>query len=455
MESEVKSMRSRFEKKARLLSLPLILALLAVGMGGSSGSVTAGHVPWPETGMICTENPSDTFTLTTREGAISTPDGNMIYMWGYSEGDSPFQHPGPVLCVTEGDTVTVVLQNTLSEDVSIIFPGQENVLANGLPSQPQYDGVGNLTSLAPVAAANGGGMTYSFVAGKPGTYLYESGTELAKQVNMGLFGALVVRPAAHSDWAYNDVVVSGTMTITTQFNPATEYLMIFSEIDPMLHMAVEQGLPYNMNNYRSRYWLINGRSFPDTVAPNGAEWLPNQPYGSLVYIRPFNDDPGAGEDYYPYPALIRYLGVGTENYPHHPHGNHARVIAQDGNVLVGSAGEDMSYERFTSQLGPGQTFDELFAWADVEGWDPVTNPIPVTIPQLQNLTFGTFYSGSPYLGDTAGLPVGHQALNSCGEYYHIAHNHALQQITAWGIVLSGHITFTRIDPPVSQSQNCQ
>jgi hypothetical protein len=455
--NEVKTMKSsRFYKKAWILCLPLVLTLLVVAVGGSS-RVTAGHVAWPETGMICTEDlssdTSSTFTLTTREGTISTPDGNMVYMWGYSEGDDPFQHPSPVLCVTEGETVTVVLHNTLPEDVSIIFPGQQNVLANDEPSQPQYDSGGNLTSLAPVAAANGGSMTYSFVAEEPGTYLYESGTEVATQVNMGLFGALVVRPAAHADWAYNDVVVSGTMTITTQFNPATEYLMIFSEIDPMLHMAVEQGLPYNMNNYRSRYWLINGRSFPDTVAPNGAEWLPNQPYGSLVYIRPFNDDPLAGEDYYPWPALIRYLSVGTENYPHHPHGNHGRIIAQDGNILV-NEGNDMSYERFTTQLGPGQTFDELFVWTDVEGWDPDTNPIPVTIPQLQNLTFGTFYSGSPYLGNTDNLPVGHQALNSCGEYYHIAHNHALQQITAWGVVLSGHITFTRIDPPVSESQNC-
>ncbi len=440
-------------KLVRMLSLPLILALLVAVVGSRVEVVTAVHETWPETGIICTTNPSATFTLTTRDGAISTPDGNMVYMWGFSAGDDPFQYPGPVLCVTEGDTVTVVLHNTLPEDVSLIFPGQAGVLANGEPAGPQFDGGGNLVSLTPVAAANGGSMTYSFEAAKPGTYLYESGTETAKQVNMGLFGALVVRPAAHPTWAYNEVVVSGTMTITTEFNPDAEHILMFSEIDPMLHMATEQGLPYNMNNYRPRYWLINGRSFPDTIAPNGAEWLPNQPYGSLIYIHPYNDDPGAGDAYNPYPALIRYISVGTENFPHHPHGNHGRIIAQDGNVLVGSAGEDMSYEKFTILLGPGQTYDELFAWTDVEGWNPVDNPIPVTIPQLQNLTFGTFYSGSPYLGNTDTLPVGSQALNSCGEYYHIAHNHALQQITAWGVVLSGHITFTRIDPPLPN--NCQ
>jgi hypothetical protein len=166
-----------------------------------------------------------------------------------------------------------------------------------------------------------------------------------------------------------------------------------------------------------------------------------------VHIHPYNDDP-TSPAYNPYPALVRFLSVGSEDYPHHPHGNHGRIIARDGNVLVGEGGEDLSYEKFTVVVGPGETHDELFAWTDVEQWDPVTNPIPVVIPQLQNLVFGTFYSGSPYLGNLDTLPVGQQALNQCGEYYHIAHNHSLQQITAWGVVLSGHITFTRIDPPL-------
>lgn len=438
----------RFVRLVLLLSLPLVLAAILLVVIGSGGIVTAGHVNLPPHGIVCSENPSATFTLNTRTGAISLPDGNRVYMWGFSEGADPFQHPSPTLCVTEGVTVTIVVNNSLSHDISLIFPGQENVLANGVPSEPVFDpGTLELLSMAPVAAANGGSMTYSFVASEPGTYLYESGTEPGIQVNMGLFGALVVRPAAHPDWAYNEVV-TGTITYTTQFNPDEEFLLIFSEIDPMLHMAVEQGLPYNMNNYTPRYWNINGRSFPDTIAPNGAEWLPDQPYGSLIHIYPFNDDPGAGEAYHPDPALIRYLNVGTDIYEHHPHGNHGRIIAHDGNVLVDAGEQDLSYERFTITLNPGQTTDELFAWSDVENWHPVDNPIPVTIPQLQNLTFGTFYSGSPYLGNIDILPVGHQALNACGEYYHISHNHALQQITAWGVVLSGHITFARIDPPL-------
>jgi hypothetical protein len=38
-------------------------------------------------------------------------------------------------------------------------------------------------------------------------------------------------------------------------------------------------------------------------------------------------------------------------------------------------------------------------------------------------------------------------MNECGEYYIIAHNHALFQLTSWGVVMTGPGTFLRIDPP--------
>ena len=81
---------------------------------------------------------SDVYAGPPRPAISSCPDGNTMFMWGYSAGGGAFQHPGPVLCVNQGDTVTVILHNTLAEDVSIMFPGQENVLANGAPAQPQF-----------------------------------------------------------------------------------------------------------------------------------------------------------------------------------------------------------------------------------------------------------------------------------------------------------------------------
>lgn len=445
----------RLMRKTKRLSLGLLMVALFISLSGQPQAASALPADMPAVGMVCTTNPTSTFTLTTREGYITMPDGNIVYMWGFSSGADAFQHPSPTLCVNEGDLVTIVLNNTLDEDVSLIFPGQADVMANGQISQPQFAVTGEMLSLAPVATAGGGTMTYSFVATRPGTYMYKSGTEPAKQIDMGLYGALVVRPASNVyDGAGNLVEAYVYNDVDTRYTPEEEYLIIISQLDPELHVAVEQGLLYNMNNYTPRYWNYNGRSFPDTIADNGVGWLSAQPYGSLIYIHPLDmnqdlPDGSPNPAYHPYPAVIRYLNLGTLDYTHHPHGNHGRLIAWDGHLLKSPDGVwDMSSEEFSVTISPGQTMDSLFAWADVEHWNPTDNPIPVVIPQLVDLSVGQFYSGSPYLGQMEALPVGTTSFNQCGEYYHIAHNHSLHQITAWGVVLSGHITFARIDPPL-------
>lgn len=429
--------RSRLTRIRWFLPLAL-LVVVALPMSAVFAQLE-DHGTVPSSGIVCTTNPSATFTLTAKEGYASMTDGNIIYMWSYAEGNDDFQFPGPVLCVNEGDTVTVVLHNTLPEDVSIVFPGQDDVLADGAPAQPVFTG-GELTSLTKPAAATDGSVTYSFVANNPGTFVYHSGTNLGIQVQMGLYGALIVRPAMDTGtelFAYNDP--------DTQFNPEAEILMLLSEIDPILHQAIERGESFDMSNYHPRYFLINGRTFPDTIAPNYASWLPNQPYGSLAHIHPY--DAVAN----PLPALARYIGVGAEDYPFHPHAFNSRVIARDGNLLVGPNGEDLSYERFSILVGPGQSWDALFAWEDELALDPNANPMPVELPGEQNLTYGVFY-GSAYLGNQDELPVGTTSYNQCGEFYHIAHNHALQQLVGWGVVMTGQTTFTRIDPPLPN--NC-
>jgi FtsP/CotA-like multicopper oxidase with cupredoxin domain len=430
----------------------VLIALAAVSVVTTSSlqpSVTnASTTTTNRVGIMCTQNlgtTSPTFDLTTTTGYISLPDGNTTYMYGYSEVGKPFQHPGPVLCVNQGDTVTVHLTNKLGSITdaesggftSIMFPGQENVLANGAPVQPQFDVSGAMTSMVDTAA-NGGTVTYSFVASKAGTYLYESGTNPETQVRMGLFGALIVYPTANHLQAYpsND----------SKFTDGEEFMILLSEIDPYQHDAVEQGVAFDINEYHPRYWLVNGRGFPDSVADNKASWLPSQPYGALARIHPFDTLA------HPYPGLARYLNVGTEDYPFHPHGNNGSIIARDGTELKGADGKDLSFEKFSINIGPGQTWDVLFKWYDAENYSP-SNPVQVEIPSLANQVFGMFYSGSPYLGQQGTMPPGNQTLNQCGEFYIIAHNHALYQITSWGVNMTGPITYMRVDPPLPNS--CQ
>ncbi len=174
---------------------------------------------------------------------------------------------------------------------------------------------------------------------------------------MGLFGALVVRPSAGADHAYDRA--------DSTFTANEEFLVLLSEIDPYQHRAVEQGKTFNLNNYKARYWLINGRGFPDSIADNNASWLPSQPYGALAQIHEWNAST------HPEPGLARYLNVGSEDYPFHPHGNNGLVVGRDGHPLAGSSGDDLSMEKFSINIGPGQTWDVLFKWYDAEHYSTI------------------------------------------------------------------------------------
>jgi hypothetical protein len=248
-----------------------------------------------------------------------------------------------------------------------------------------------------------------------------------------LFGALIVRPTGHSERA------SGRPD--SQFTPEEEFLALLSEIDPYQHQAAAQGVSFDLTRYHVHYWLINGRGFPDSIADNFASWVPSQPYGALARIHPFDNA------IHPYPGLTRYINVGSEDFSFHPHGNNGAVIARDGRALEGLSGEDLSFEKFAINIGPGQTFDVLFKWYDAENYSE-TNPVPVVMPDMANMTMGMFWSGSPYLGKMETLPPGMSTLNQCGEYYIISHNHALFQLDAWGATMAGQITYLRVDPPL-------
>ncbi|MGW3602750.1 multicopper oxidase domain-containing protein [Micromonospora sp. NPDC005161] len=418
-------MRQRAQRLVTVVTLAAGSALLV------PGPADALPTEAPKVGMVCTPGTvaggTHTFNLVAKTGYIETPDGNSVFMWSYANADAPdsgqFQSPGPVLCVTQGETVVVNLTNNLPEPASIVFPGQDAAVT----------ATGGATSLLTTeAAATNGTVSYRFVAGSPGTYLYESGSGIAKQIEMGLYGALVVRPSLGPAYAYD---------ATTAFDPSREYLLLLSEIDPELHHAVETGATYDVNARRDRYFAINGRDFPDTIQDNGSGLLPNQPYGALVRIRPTS--PGTP------PALVRMINVGALNHPFHPHGNHTTLIAQDGRPLRAPGGGSASTEHFGETIGSGQTEDFLLRWDDQDQWDPNTHPLPVPPPNYRDVTFkdgNTWYGGSPYLGYKGTLPTGVVSQNICGEWYFPWHSHALNEFTNFDEGFGGMATLLRVDP---------
>jgi manganese oxidase len=433
------------------LRIPLVaLALLGCLAGGARAEILG-------------VGPATSFALTAKADRITTPDGNSILIWGYAPaGIGRAQYPGPTVLVDQGTTVTVSLTNELpastGQRVSLTFPGQESVTA-ACTTQPCVQG--------PLAleAGRGGKVTYSFKASRPGTFHYASGSQPDLQVEMGLLGALIVRPAVAGQ-AYN----------TAQSAYDLEYLFLLSEMDSHIHDIVEQQGPdavYKTSllaDYFPNYWFINGRNAPDTMAAPGGSRFPTQPYNALPKMHPGDR------------VLMRVIGGGRDLHPFHHHGNHARVIAVDGYLLQStpapaSGDLDLSHEVFTIQSVPGQTVDAIFEWTgkdlgwdaygdptdpafahtcspDSSGYDPTTKEwcadhgkkIPVALPDQLSTDFGGFWGGSPFLGTLALLPPGQGGLNPDAGYTYMWHSHTEKEITNFDIFPGGMMTMLVIVP---------
>lgn len=404
------------------------------------------------------------FDFEAKADHITTGEGNTVYIYGYTVAGQRAQYPGPTLIVNQGDTVTIRLTNKLTEPTSIIFPGHKAVATGGT--------AGLLTQ----EADPGGTVTYSFVASKPGTYLYQSGTNSPLQVNMGLVGAIIVRPSGFNPAAP-----------TAYGDPSTAYdyevLFLQTDMDAAWNELVEFGrsAEVNVNDFHANYWFLNGRNGPDTLLPNNVSWMPTQPYNCLPRIHPGDK------------ILIRWVGAGHDAHPLHTHGNNFKLIAMDGH-LFSSDGvvADLAVSDFTQTVNPGSTYEGIFTWTGEKmGWDmygttdinphtcsnpacPDTNgdgfddtdgttacwdattreycpdhnkPMPVTLPGINELTFSPFYSGSPYLGGGGFLPPGEGGFNQNGGYYYMWHSHNEKELTNFNIFPGGMLTFLIIEPP--------
>ena len=321
------------------------------------------------------------FNLVASADYISQPDGSMVYSWGYGCDDAPvflpapvagtagpapncplMQLPGPTLIVKEGDTITITLANKLppaAGNTSMVFPGF-NVTASPVVTTPTGPKAGLLTTEAPP----GGEVEYTFTAGKPGTYAYYSGTQPELQIEMGLYGTIVVLPAAPITGCTRGPF---SLAASAYDHAATcydrEYLFQFSEMDSRIHNQVLAQvlacpttpcpqISATMEPYRPNYYMINGRSMPDTMDTSYSANYVHQPYNGNPHMHP-------GER-----MLMRVVGQGRWQHPFHFHGNHARVLARDGNLLLSQldptklAGPLM----FTFPTVSGQTLDAIFTW---------------------------------------------------------------------------------------------
>lgn len=235
--------------------------------------------------------------------------GQPIPIWGFSSSGTVGSStaPGPLLVVHQGDVVSVTLHNQLSEPVSLAFPGQPaSAFTAGLSALAEEPG-----------AAPAANLTYTFTAGRAGTFVYEAGhtADGTRQVAMGLAGALVVLPADGS--AYG----------SPAGYPSTAYdddaVVVLSEIDPALNAAPAT---FDMRSFHPAYRLINGKPFPSTD--------------------PISTDQG-------HKVLLRYVNVGSLTHSMSLLGDVQTQVAQDGHAMQYAATE------LVMAVNPGATADTI------------------------------------------------------------------------------------------------
>lgn len=118
------------------------------------------------------------FHLETKPAKWEITPGIVTDGWTYNG-----QVPGPELRVREGDLVRVVVTNHLPVPTTIHWHGVElNYKMDGVPGVTQE------------AIKPGETFTYQFVAYPAGTRMYHSHQDTHAQIELGLFGALIIEP---------------------------------------------------------------------------------------------------------------------------------------------------------------------------------------------------------------------------------------------------------------------
>lgn len=267
-----------------------------------------------------------------------------VPMWGYAAcTDGTYAScgvpavPGPALVVPAGDaTLTVHLQNGLSAPTSLVVHGLSRAMT------PVWDDGSSGARPTPTArvrsfdaeAAPGGVANYQWLNVRPGTYLYQSGTHVQVQVQMGLYGAVTRNALDPLPASALQTATSGQVYAGASYAFDNEATLLYSEIDPDLHTAVATGAygtapaPTSTLNYAPRYFLVNGQPFP---------------YGAPVV------EPAGG----PGVTLLRLLNAGLTTHVPMIVGAHWDVIGEDGRPYP------FRRNQYTALLPAAKTMDVL------------------------------------------------------------------------------------------------
>lgn len=299
----------------------------------ASGSASAAQVPiWSFLQITAAEYAAKKLSATPISGAVV---------------------PGPLLTADSGDSagLTVHLLNLLPVPVSLVIPGQPtplipvwfnpttgSVTATGARSP--LDVTSRVRSLNTETAPGATG-DYSWKTLKAGTFIYQSGTHQAIQVQMGLHGGLVVASGTSAAGS-----VTGTAyPLVTYGRQVVTYL---SEIDAAMHATVDGSPTHD---------AVPAAALAGTkVSP--FEYWPNQFLTTLTVLQP-DFTPvaavsGHGQLQPNVTTLLRFMNGSLRSHVQIVQDANMRVVAEDGNPYRYTKGQ------YSVLLDAGKTKDALF-----------------------------------------------------------------------------------------------
>ncbi len=215
--------------------------------------------------------------------------------------------PGPLIHVTEGDKVRVVLKNELPEPTTIHW--------HGIQVPNSMDGVPGITQ---EVVQPGETFTYEFTAKPAGTFWYHSHTRSDVQISVGLHAPIIIDPHTQS----------------TQPEPEVDQVLMLEEwriVDGKTYAAMPAtGMDGN-------FFTINGKAFPDTPEIKVKQ-------GGRV--------------------RLRFIGAGQLGHPMHIHGPAFKIVATDGHPVPEAA----QLTKDTVWVAPGERYDIEWVASDVGKW---------------------------------------------------------------------------------------
>ena len=310
--------------------------------------------------------------------------------WVMEQGILKANAPAPTIVVDEDVELFLSLTNVgMAMRPDLFDP--HTVHWHGFPQASSvFDGVPD----ASISINMGATLTYYYQAKDAGTYMYHCHVEAAEHMQMGMLGSLYVRPrqdkladgADLSDaFASNaaNVALGGTTPApsidtgashvsgahyafndgdgTTRYD--VEVPIQIGSFDPDFHDASFNVQPLPFAGMRDRYFLLNGRGYPDTVEPGVLTTVDplgyeqeSQPVSSLITAAP-------GQR-----ILLRISNLNVTQFNTiGTNGLLMEVVGLDARLLRDDAGNNMYYKTNSLTLGGGQSADVIITAPSTAG----------------------------------------------------------------------------------------